>query len=95
MAPKGHDYASCTDTNSSLGAVSTAEHRKIVAFLHACGFERTVLVGEEFAAANDGFEHYPDVEAVKSAFIKEKPVGKYMLIKGSNSMKLSRLIEVL
>lgn len=78
-----------------LGAVSTAEHRKIVAFLHACGFERTVLVGEEFAAANDGFEHYPDVEAVKSAFIKEKPVGKYMLIKGSNSMKLSRLIEVL
>ena len=36
---------------------------------------------------------YSDVEAVKVLFAKEKPVGKYILIKGSNSMKLAQLKE--
>lgn len=76
-----------------LGAGSVEEHRKIVTFLHTCGFERVLLVGGEFDKANDGFEHYPDVEAVKEALAKDKPTGKYILIKGSNSMKLAQLKE--
>ena len=78
-----------------LGEGSVEEHRKIVAFLQECGFERILLVGAEFGKANTGFEHYPDVHAVKELFAQEKPIGKYILIKGSNSMKLSQLKEVL
>ncbi|MBQ8520638.1 MAG: UDP-N-acetylmuramoyl-tripeptide--D-alanyl-D-alanine ligase [Bacteroides sp.] len=78
-----------------LGESSVDEHRKIVPFLEECGFERIILIGDEFGKANSGFEHYPDVEAVKQLFATGKPVGKFILIKGSNSMKLAQLKEIL
>ena len=78
-----------------LGEGSVDEHRKVVSFLEGCGFERVILVGGEFGKANAGFEHYPDVEAVKQLFATDKPMGKYILIKGSNSMKLAQLKEIL
>ena len=78
-----------------LGEGSLDEHRKIVAFLGECGFEKVILVGAEFCKANTNFEHYPDVEAVKALFAENKPMGKFVLIKGSNSMKLFNLKEVL
>ena len=78
-----------------LGEGSLGEHRKIVSFLQECGFERVLLVGAEFGKTNVGFEHCPDVQAVKELFLQEKPIGKYILIKGSNSMKLSQLKDIL
>ena len=78
-----------------LGEGSVEEHRKIVAFLGECGFEKVILVGAEFGKVNTNFEHYPDVEAVKAIFAESKPEGKFMLIKGSNSMKLAQLKDIL
>ena len=78
-----------------LGEGSVEEHRKIVDFLSSCGFERVILVGAEFGKVNAGFEHYPDVEAVKALFAESKPMGKFVLIKGSNSMKLAQLKDIL
>ena len=78
-----------------LGEGSTEEHRQIVSLLATCGFERVILVGGEFGKVCENFEHYPDVEAVKELFVKDKPVDKYILIKGSNSMKLFNLKETL
>ncbi|MBR5542196.1 MAG: UDP-N-acetylmuramoyl-tripeptide--D-alanyl-D-alanine ligase [Bacteroides sp.] len=78
-----------------LGEGSVEEHRKIVDFLQTCGFERTILVGEEFGKVNAVFEHYHDVEALKGKFMQDKPVGKFVLIKGSNSMKLAQLKDIL
>lgn len=78
-----------------LGESSLEEHGKVVSMLHTCGFERVILVGTEFAKVDTSFEHYTDVEALKLALQEEKPQGKYILIKGSNSMKLSGLKEVL
>ena len=78
-----------------LGEGSVEEHRKIVAFLGECGFEKVILVGAEFGKVNTNFEHYPDVEAVKAIFAENKPKGKFMLIKGSNSMKLAQLKDIL
>ena len=78
-----------------LGEGSVDEHRKIVAFLGECGFEKVILVGAEFGNVNTNFEHYLDVEAVKGKFMQDKPVGKFVLIKGSNSMKLAQLKDIL
>ncbi len=78
-----------------LGIGSAEEHVKVVSYLKECGFERAILVGSEFGKTNDGFEHYPNVDAVKDVFLQDKPKGCYILIKGSNSMKLSQLKEVL
>ena len=78
-----------------LGEGSVDEHRKIVAFLGECGFEKVILVGAEFGNVNTNFEHYSDVEALKGKFMQDKPVGKFVLIKGSNSMKLAQLKDIL
>ena len=78
-----------------LGEGSVEEHRKIVDFLGECGFEKVMLVGAEFGKVNTNFEHYPDVEAVKALFAENKPKDKFMLIKGSNSMKLAQLKDIL
>lgn len=78
-----------------LGGASLDEHRKVVEYLKECGFERVLLVGEEFGKVNGSFEHCQDVEQAGELLKKEMPQGFYILIKGSNSMKLSRLKELL
>ncbi len=79
-----------------LGEQSGCEHQKVVCQLLECGFERTILVGEEMTKANNaGFECYPTTEAVKHILEQHTPHGCYVLIKGSNSMKLHQLVEVL
>ena len=78
-----------------LGEGSTEEHRQIVSLLTTCNFERVILVGAEFGKVNENFEHYPDVEAVKEIFVQNKPKDKFVLIKGSNSMKLAQLKDIL
>ena len=74
-----------------LGEVSLEEHRKIVGFLDGCRFDRVMLAGPEFKAVASAYEHFDNVDAVKEALEKSKPVGFTILIKGSNSMKLSQL----
>ena len=78
-----------------LGEGSEEEHRQIVSLLTTLGLEKVILVGAEFGKVCGDFEHYPDVEAVKELLAKSKPKGKFILIKGSNSMKLFTLKEVL
>lgn len=78
-----------------LGEASPEEHRKVAARLHECKFDRVILVGEEFGRATSSFEHYPDAEALRKELEAHKPKGYYILIKGSNSMRLSGLREVL
>lgn len=78
-----------------LGPGSVEEHRKIVGFLDECGFDRVMLVGSEFATATSGYEHFTDVDAVIASLKSHQPEGYFILVKGSNSMKLSRLPEFL
>lgn len=78
-----------------LGAGSQEEHRKVVDFLQECRFEDVWLVGEQFAGVHSSFRTFADVEEVKNAIRECVPQGYYILIKGSNSMKLSQLAELL
>jgi len=78
-----------------LGEGSEEEHRQIVSLLTTLELEKVILIGAEFGKVKENFEHYPDVEALKQIFEKSKPEGKYILIKGSNSMKLAQLKEIL
>ena len=78
-----------------LGVGSKEEHQKIVDFLRTCSFERIVLVGAEFGSTDADFEMYADTASLTEALLKEKPMGLLILIKGSNSMKLAGLQEIL
>ena len=77
-----------------LGDVSKDEHRRIVEEIHRYGFTQVWLVGSEFAgvAQDSGFRLFPDVEAVNRALQSEPVNGKTILIKGSNSIGLTKTI---
>ena len=71
------------------------EHQKIADYLDECKFDRVLLAGEEFGKVIPSFEHFQDVVALKESLERYKPKGYYILIKGSNSMKLGQLQEIL
>ena len=78
-----------------LGETSLAEHQKVVDLLKECGLSNVWLVGEEFCKTNSVFTKFANVEEVKEEIAKHKPTDQYILIKGSNSIKLFELPEML
>lgn len=78
-----------------LGKDSAEEHQKIVDYLNECNFEHVALVGELFAATRNSYSTYPDAAALITELQKDKPNGRMILIKGSNGIKLSSVIEYL
>lgn len=77
-----------------LGEVSLSEHRGIVQLLKAKGFTQVWLVGSEFAkaATGAGFRLFADVDEVNKELEIEPLSGFTILIKGSNSIGLTKTI---
>ena len=78
-----------------LGEVSHEEHQKVVEYLKNAHFIDTWLVGKEFGATDCDFRKFQDVEEVKKAIQQEQPHDRYILVKGSNYMKLFELPPLL
>ena len=78
-----------------LGQDSAEEHQKIVDYLEECDFERIILVGSQFAATHHSYETYADAPTLIEALKQEKPTGKTILIKGSNGIRLSTVVDYL
>ena len=78
-----------------LGEVSHEEHKKVVDQLQAAGLENVWLVGDEFKDIPCSSRKFHDVEEVKAAIKEVQPHDHYILIKGSNSVKLFQLPELL
>lgn len=78
-----------------LGESSHQEHVAVVEKLKQCPFDEVWLVGSEFEAVDCDYRKFADVEAVKAALAAEPVNGRYILIKGSNGIKLFQLPELL
>ena len=78
-----------------LGEVSHEEHQKVVDQLQAAGLENVWLVGDEFKDIPCSYRKFQNVEEVKEALKANLPHDHYILIKGSNSVKLFQLPELL
>ena len=81
-----------------LGDVSQEEHQKVVDMLADAGFDKVWLVGEAYKNCQLSIincQLFNDVEEVKAAIAQEQPQHYYILIKGSNSVKLYQLPELL
>ena len=82
-----------------LGDVSEEEHQKVVTMLEKAGFDEVWLVGDEYFATQHSsltnLRLFHDVEEVKAAIAQNQPTDRYILIKGSNSVKLFQLPELL
>ena len=86
-----------------LGRVSEDEHQRILAQLIASDIEEIWLVGPNFTRAakemrvtkNEHLRIFADVEAVKATLQTDKPQGRCILVKGSNSTRLYQLPDLL
>ena len=78
-----------------LGEATAAAHQEVVDRLGECGFDEVWLVGEAFERTNHTQRTFPNVEAVKAELEQNVIQGCYILIKGSNSMKLASLVPCL
>ena len=80
-----------------LGSASEEEHRNILNLMKDLGFKEAYLVGQNFCAYNDNadwktFENVTDL----CQYIEGQPVsGKTILIKGSNSIQLGKVLPLL
>lgn len=79
-----------------LGEYSAQEHRAVAEAVSADGFDRVWLVGEEFAdAVPPKARFFRTADEVIEALKQEPLSGYYVLIKGSNSMKLASVVPYL
>ena len=78
-----------------LGKSSRKEHQKIVDLLATLNLDEVWLVGSEFAAITCDYKKFADLEQVKATIAEQRPEGYHILIKGSNSMRLFQLPELL
>lgn len=79
-----------------LGEVSIQEHKRVFDLLQSKGFERIVLIGEEYRSVLEGkVEWYANSEEFKENLIKNKIEEATILIKGSRSTKMEILKDVL
>lgn len=80
-----------------LGTAEHEEHRRVVEQLEACGLDRVLLVGPEWASLPhpDSMLLFPDTDSVRT-WLQEHPVAEAtILVKGSNTNRLWTLEELL
>lgn len=84
-----------------LGKESLAEHKTILSLLTESRFDRVLLVGDEFGkalaeleCAPQNFEHYDSADVLAEEFGKNPIADKLILIKGSHSVHLEKIISL-
>lgn len=78
-----------------LGDATAAAHQEVVDMLAACRFDEVWLVGEAFAQTTHTQRTFMNVDELKEALQTTSPRDYYILIKGSNSMRLSTIVPYL
>ena len=79
-----------------LGNDSEKEHKTIINLINELHFDNVMLVGQEFKKASDNnFLSFIDVDDLINYINQNKISGKKILIKGSNSIHLEKIINML
>lgn len=78
-----------------LGETSDDLHAEVVEQVKAAGFDKVLLCGKHFSNVGHAFTPYADTEALITALKEHLLKGYYILIKGSHSMGLEKVAELL
>lgn len=86
---------------NELGAISDVEHSNLIEFVSTQQLDKVILVGPIFSHLATSFDIseaidvYEDIDQLID-YLKEKPIkGEYILLKGSNSIRLDKAVEYL
>jgi UDP-N-acetylmuramoyl-tripeptide--D-alanyl-D-alanine ligase len=76
-----------------LGEESIAEHEAIAALIDQYQWEKVVLVGGDFSKINHPYLYFSDSLAAKEWFQSQDFKNAYLLVKGSRSMQMEKIIQ--
>lgn len=79
-----------------LGEISLEEHQKMIDFLQRQSYTRIYLVGGIFSKmmpADESYLFFEDVEALVKSLQEEPLTGYYILLKGSHSVHLEKVVD--
>ena len=80
-----------------LGTASEEEHRNILGLMKELGFKEALLVGQNFCSYNENtnWKTFDKVDDL-CQYLESHPIsGKTILIKGSNSIQLGKVLPLL
>ena len=76
-----------------LGEESRNEHEMLVAFIKRFQWNTVVLVGEGFKGIDEQYLHFDDALDAKTWYQQIKNTGALVLLKGSRSMQMEKVID--
>ena len=71
------------------------KHQKIIDILIEAGFDKVILVGNEFGKTDHCYEWYATSSMLAEKLKKEPINGNMILLKGSHGIGLQKIIELL
>jgi len=78
---------------AELGAESLAEHRLIIELIGKYKWKEVVLVGGDFLNLQHPWISFPDSTAAKQWYLDQHFEQTHLLVKGSRSMKMEKILE--
>ncbi len=78
---------------AELGKDSVAEHQQIVDLIAGHSWKAVALVGGDFMKTNHPWNKFESVSQAREWFRSEKFKNSYLLIKGSRSMQMEKILE--
>ncbi len=90
---KGNKKILLLGSMMELGADSSKEHSDIISLIDQYQWEAVVLVGKEFNRVNHKYINFEDASRAKTWLEKKHFENTQMLIKGSRSMQMEKVLE--
>jgi UDP-N-acetylmuramoyl-tripeptide--D-alanyl-D-alanine ligase len=76
-----------------LGEGSIQEHQEIIALIEKYDWNEVVLVGGDYKNVEHSFNYFSNVSEAKEWFQKQNFQNSFMLVKGSRSMQMEKLLD--
>ncbi len=76
-----------------LGVDSIEEHERIITLIKSYTWDAVVLVGGDFGKIKQEFTYLPNSEEARTWFHKQGFKNTYLLVKGSRSMQMEKIIQ--
>ncbi|HSC52363.1 MAG TPA: UDP-N-acetylmuramoyl-tripeptide--D-alanyl-D-alanine ligase [Phnomibacter sp.] len=76
-----------------LGETSRQEHQQLVALIQKYNWKEVVLVGGDFAHVDHPFRYFENATAAAAWWQQKACTNCYLLIKGSRSMQMEKIIQ--
>jgi UDP-N-acetylmuramoyl-tripeptide--D-alanyl-D-alanine ligase len=76
-----------------LGVGSVQEHENIVSLIKSFNWDNVALVGGDFGKIQNDFIYLSNSTEAKDWFLKQGFENTYLLVKGSRSMQMEKIIQ--